>query len=264
MPIFNLIVIFIFGLLIGSFTNVIVWRLPRDESIVKPRSHCPYCNRMIKSYDNIPVISYLFLGGKCRYCKKSISIRYPLIELAVGILYILCFVIADFSFNLRFFTGIFLASTLTPIFIIDLEHQVIPEHITFPGILVGLILSPFRMGGWSGLLNAVIGAVVGGGVLFIVSVLWKALFKKEGMGFGDVELLAFLGTFLGWKKILLVIFGSSLLGSVVGIILMFFFKRFREKRILPFGPFISLTGFIVFIWGDRILHLILTKIFFLA
>ncbi|MBN1755551.1 prepilin peptidase, partial [bacterium] len=187
-------------------------------------------------------------------CKQKISIRYPLVELSVAFLFLLTFIFSGMALNLKFFAGVFLVINLVPIFMIDLEHQVIPEHLTLPGIVVGLVLSPLLLGGLIGFVNSLLGILVGGGSLLLLSMLWKTAFKKEGMGFGDVELMAFLGAFLGWQKILLVIFAASLLGVAFGMVIMFLSKKFRKERVLPFGPFIALSGFLAFYWGETIIH----------
>ncbi|WP_456369650.1 prepilin peptidase [Thermodesulfatator atlanticus] len=232
---------FIFGSLIGSFLNVCAWRLPREESIIRPGSHCPKCGTPIKWYDNIPIVSYLFLRGKCRYCKEPISLRYPIVELFTGLLSLAVF--------LRFglapaYLGFFVfCAALLLVSLIDLDHQIIPDEISLPGILVGLAFSLYNP--LTTPLDALLGALCGAGGLYLLAEFYYFLTKREGLGGGDLKLLAMIGAFLGVKSLIPVVFIASLVGAVIGISLSIFY-RIKEKRTfaIPFGPFLSLGAVI--------------------
>jgi leader peptidase (prepilin peptidase)/N-methyltransferase len=238
----------VFGAIMGSFLNVCIHRLPKGESIVAPGSHCPHCKSPIKFYDNIPLISYLLLGGRCRNCRGTISIQYPLVEGVTALSSFLLFLRFGVSWS-YFFYFAFVASLII-ITVIDLFHQIIPDVISLPGIGVGLLASlivpdlPF--------LNSLKGMLVGGGSLFVVATLYQWLFKREGMGGGDVKLLAMIGAFLGWKAVILTILLSSLIGSITGMIVMVA-KGKDFKYAIPFGPFLSLGAVISLFYGEKII-----------
>jgi leader peptidase (prepilin peptidase) / N-methyltransferase len=238
----------LFGLVTGSFLNVVAWRWPREESIVFPGSHCPKCGKAISWYDNIPVLSWIFLGGKCRFCREKISARYPVIELLSGMLSVLCFWCFGptrlFFIYYAFLAALFAAS------IIDLEHRLIPDEISIGGAVVGMGLA-FLPGGKITPLPAVIGAVAGFLVLFVVAESYYLMTKREGMGLGDANLLAMIGAFLGWRSLPAVIFIGSAVGTVIGIFLIAA-SRDRLYKI-PFGPFLSLGALCwVVIWSKGI------------
>ncbi|MHB8057976.1 MAG: prepilin peptidase [Desulfuromonadaceae bacterium] len=239
---------FVFGTLVGSFLNVCICRLPKDESIVSPPSHCPFCSYQIRWYDNIPLLSYLLLRGKCRGCGARISIQYPFVELLNGVLTMLLF--------LRFgptpvFAALFLfCSALVVITFIDIEHQIIPDEISLPGIIVGFALSFFLQGhGW---LNSLLGILLGGGSLLLVAYSYQRLTGKEGMGGGDIKLLAMMGAFLGWKAVPFIIFASSLIGSVVGISIMLLQKK-DTKLAIPFGPYLAVGAVLYIFYGKALI-----------
>lgn len=188
----------IFGALIGSFLNVCILRLPQEESIVTPGSHCPHCKKPITFYDNIPLVSYLVLKGKCRQCRGSISLQYPLIEGITALSSLL--LIMKFGPSLSFLFYFSFVAALIVITVIDLYHQIIPDVISLPGIGVGLLAS--LMIPQITFFNSLIGILIGGGSLFLVATLYQWLFKREGMGGGDVKLLAMIGAFLGWKAVI--------------------------------------------------------------
>ena len=238
----------IFGALVGSFLNVCIHRVPKGESIVIPGSHCPHCKSPIKFYDNIPLISYLLLGGKCRNCHGTISIRYPLIEGVTALSSFFLFVRFGLSWSYLFYFA-FVASLIV-MTVIDLFHQIIPDVISLPGIGVGLLASLILPG--QTFLNSVIGILLGGGSLFVVATLYQWLFKREGMGGGDVKLLAMIGAYLGWKAAVLTILLSSLIGSVTGMIVMVA-KGKDFKYAIPFGPFLSLGAVISLFYGGKII-----------
>jgi leader peptidase (prepilin peptidase)/N-methyltransferase len=243
------LIVFIAGLLIGSFLNVLIYRLPRGEQFVKGRSFCPECGQTIKLYHNIPLLSYLFLRGKCAHCRKPISFRYPLVELLNGSGYLYFFWKQGWSIDFGIF--VFFTSVLIVIFFIDLDNQIIPDAITLPGIVFGLGVS-LAPGGVSPL-QSLIGTLVGGGSLYLVAMLGDWLFKKESMGGGDIKMAAMLGAFLGWQKVLLIFLASAVIGLVVSIVIMLFSAKLRRTRVVPFGPFIALAALVAIVWGDSLI-----------
>ena len=243
------ILVFMAGLVIGSFLNVLIYRLPRGQQFIKGRSVCPDCGTTIKWYHNIPLLSYLFLRGKCAYCRKPISFRYPLVELLNGLGYLYFFYEQGWSLELAIFA--FLTSALIVIFFIDLDHQIIPDSITLPGIVLGLGVS-LAPGGIS-IVQSLVGLLVGGGSLYLIALLGDWLFKKESMGGGDIKMAAMLGAFLGWQKVLLIFMASAAIGLVVSITIMFFSAKLRKTRIVPFGPFIALAAWLAIVWGDTLI-----------
>lgn len=230
------------GLVIGSFMNVLIYRLPRDISIVKPRSSCPACKKLIPWYENIPLVSYAFLRGRCSNpkCRKPISIQYPLVELLTGVLFLYLFLTYGLSlwflFHVYFFCGLIVISG------IDLTHQLIPDAITIPGILLGLVLQILN-GTW---LLGLLGAGFGGGLILLMRVLGGWAWKKEVMGLGDVFLVAMIGAFVGFPDVILAIFIAALLGATFGIVYLLATRQQKETPI-PFGPFLSLGGALVII-----------------
>ncbi len=238
----------VLGALVGSFLNVCTLRLPKGESIIIPGSHCPHCHHPIMFYDNIPLISYLVLGGKCRYCKKSISAQYPLIEGITAISSLCLFLRYGLSWSYLFYFSF--VAALIVITVIDLYHQIIPDVISIPGVGVGLlgvlILRPIPF------FNSLMGTVLGGGSLFVIATLYQWLCKREGMGGGDVKLLAMIGAFLGWDAVILTILLSSLIGSVTGILIMVL-KGKDFKYAIPFGPFLSLGAVIALFYKNEII-----------
>jgi leader peptidase (prepilin peptidase)/N-methyltransferase len=239
----------IFGGLVGSFLNVCIFRLPKGQSIIWPGSHCPHCGKPIKVYDNITVISYILLMGKCRHCKKPISIQYPLVEGITALCSL--FLIMKYGASVSYLFYFAFASALIVITVIDLYHQIIPDAISLPGIGVGLIASFILP--QIAFLNSLIGVLLGGGSLFIVGTLYRWFFKREGMGGGDVKLLAMIGAFLGWKAVFLTILLSSLIGSIAGILIMVL-KGKDFKYAIPFGPFLSLGAVISLFYGEEIIR----------
>lgn len=240
---------FAIGLCIGSFLNVVIYRLPAGKSVVKPGSACPNCGTPIRWYDNIPILSYLILQGKCRHCQKRISPRYILVEITSGLLSLALF----FQYGLSwayFFYFIFVAALIAIIFI-DFDHQIIPDVITYPGIAVGFISSLILPN--ITYKDSLIGIILGGGVLYLIALAYLALAKREGMGGGDIKLLAMIGAFLGWKALPFTILSSALLGSVVGIIAMLKTGK-GSKMAIPYGPFLSIGATLYLFWGKRIIQ----------
>ena len=242
---------FLFGAIVGSFLNVVILRLPSDEqSIVFPGSHCPKCGTDLHWYDNIPILSYIVLGGKCRSCKSRISAQYPLVELCMGLLSLALYNRFGFSMEL-FLYFLFLASLLVIIFI-DIHHQIIPDVISLPGIIIGFAGSFFNpLVSWQ---QSGLGILIGGGILYSIAFGYYLLTKRDGMGGGDIKLLAMIGAFLGWQSLLYVVFASSLTGSIVGIAAMFKQGKGGRTRI-PFGPFLALSAMSYLFFQEIIFNL---------
>ncbi len=240
--------VFILGLFIGSFINVCIHRLPIKESIVFPFSYCPSCKTPIKAYDNIPIISFLWLRGRCRACQSAISWRYPIVEFlhAAGYLFIL----HQFGPALETILYALFFSSLVAITFIDLAHQIIPDVITLPGIVLGLLAGSTVLP--PGPRNAFLGLFFGGGFFYLIAILSLVLLKKEGMGGGDIKLVAMIGAILGWQGVLLTVFFASVLGSVVGLTLIFSRLRSRMDPI-PFGPFLAIGALLSLFFGNDIL-----------
>ena len=239
----------IFGAMVGSFLNVCIYRLPKEESIIWPRSHCPACKKMIRFYDNIPLISYLLLRGRCRYCKGPISLQYPLVEGVTALSSL--FLIIKFGPSLSYLFYFAFVAALIAITVIDLYHQIIPDGISLPGIGVGLLASLVIP--QITFFNSLMGILLGGGSLFLVATLYEWIFKREGMGGGDVKLLAMIGAFLGWKAVILTILLSSLIGSITGILIMIL-KGKDFKYAIPFGPFLSMGAVIALFYGENLIR----------
>lgn len=243
----QLAILVILGLAVGSFLNVCVHRIPRGQSLVHPGSRCPGCGYELRWFDNVPVVSYAALGGRCRKCRAPISFRYPAIEVATMGLFVLHG--AVFGWTPLLVPRLVFACALVVLFAIDLEHHLLPDVITLPGIVLGLVSSAVLP---PGLKDALIGVVVGGGVLWLVGEAYYRYSGHEGMGGGDVKMLAMIGAFLGWKLVLLTLVLSSLAGSVVGL-LVIMAKRGGMKYALPYGTFLALGALVASLAGDPIL-----------
>ena len=239
-----------FGALVGSFLNVCIYRLPRGESTVWPGSHCPACEAPIAWYDNIPLLSYLWLFGRCRSCRVPISIRYPVVEAANAAGYVI--ILATFGANWMAVLYGILFSALLVVTGTDLTHKIIPNVVTIPGILLGLLGAASSVLP-TGLVNALLGVAVGGGILWALAWASPYLFGKEGMGGGDIKLLAMVGAFLGWKPALLTIMIGSLAGSVIGVSLIAFGVMKRDEYI-PFGPFLVLGALVSLFYAQPLLN----------
>ncbi len=247
----GLLIILIAGLLgalIGSFLNVCIYRLPRQESIVWPGSHCPRCAQPIAWYDNIPILSYLALAGRCRHCTAPISFRYPLVELLnaagyVGVVWIFGLNGIAVTYGLLYSALLVAAGT-------DLSHKIIPNALTFPGIILGLVCATTILP--LGFLGSVLGVFVGGGILWVLAWASPYLFGKEGMGGGDIKLMAMIGAFLGWKPALITIMIGSLLGSLVGVTLIAV-QLIKREEYIPFGPFLVCGALVALFFGQPIL-----------
>ncbi len=234
----------IFGLFIGSFLNVCIYRIPKEESIVWPGSHCPQCGQAVKPWDNIPVLSYILLRGRCRSCRIRISPRYPLVELLSGLI---CLgMLYKFGPTLSFIIYYIWAAALLVVTFIDLDYQIIPDRISLGGIVIGLICVYFLPIGYK---DALIGLGLGAGGLMAVIYGYYFLTGKQGMGGGDVKLLGMIGVFIGWQGVIFTIFMASLIGSIVGVSWMLY-KGKDMKAAIPFGPFLALGALIFVFWGD--------------
>ena len=239
------------GLAVGSFLNVVIYRLPRKIKIGLSRSFCPSCRTPIPFYDNIPLISYLLLGGRCRRCKAAISPRYPAVELLNGLLFVFFFYV--YGLTAQFFVYAFVSAVLLSIIFIDVEFQLIPDYLTIPGMVVGLAVSLTPAG--IGIVSSVIGLVVGGGTLYLIALLGDWLFKRDSMGGGDIKMAAMLGAFLGWQKVIFIFFAAAAIGLVASIIIMAFSKKVRKSRMIPFGPFLAMAGYVAILYGDQLIKL---------
>ncbi len=239
-----IIVFFIIGLVIGSFLNVCIYRLPRNKSIIRPRSFCPYCRKPIKPYDNIPILSYILLGGKCRNCKKPISWRYPLVEFLSGIFFVLLFLKFGLSFSLLKFI-IFLCLLIIATFT-DLSHQIIPNVVSLPGIVVGLLFNI------SSLLDALIGTLIGAGILWVFRQAGLWVKKQEMMGWGDIKMAGMIGAFLGVSAGLLALFLGVCLGVLIWSLLILFKVKSR-KEFIPFGAFLAFGSVIAVFFNQQII-----------
>jgi leader peptidase (prepilin peptidase)/N-methyltransferase len=243
------VIIFLFGAAVGSFLNVCIYRLPRKLSVVAPRSMCPLCREKIAFYDNIPILSYFWLRGRCRHCGTTISLRYVTVEFCAGL-----FAVAIFNHYSLTWQGLFLyafVAALLVVTFIDIDHQIIPNVITYPGIAIGFLFS--FVSGHISYGESLAGIALGGGLLFLVASGYHFFTKKEGMGGGDIKLLAMIGAFLGWKGTLFTIFVGSAVGTVVGIAVALR-TRGGRKMAVPFGPFLSIGALLFLFAGEEIMH----------
>jgi leader peptidase (prepilin peptidase)/N-methyltransferase len=237
------------GALIGSFLNVCIHRLPRCESIVWPGSHCPSCGTSIEYYDNIPLFSYLWLLGRCRTCRNSISMRYPVVEAANAAGYVMILATFGLTWTTVLYSALF--SALLVVTGTDLSHRIIPNVVTVPGIVIGLLGAATVLP--VGLVNALLGMAIGGGILWALAWASPYLFGKEGMGGGDIKLLAMIGAFLGWKPALLTIMVGSLSGSLIGLSLIGLGLMKRDEYI-PFGPFLVFGALVSMFFAQPLLE----------
>jgi leader peptidase (prepilin peptidase)/N-methyltransferase len=263
---YTFLVVFAFGACIGSFLNVCIYRIPREESVVTPRSHCPHCGKLIAWYDNIPILSWLFLGAKCRHCGGGISMRYILVEALIGVLFSLVWLLYGIHtdsageywllLDARIPVYWLIVAGLSVATFIDFEHFIIPDRISLGGIPAGIALSvlvPTMQGAatrWDGFNASVMGAVAGAGILWGVGAVGKLIFKKDAMGMGDVKLLGAIGAFMGWRCVLFTIVASSFFGSFVGMGLIMWGGRKWQSRI-PYGPYIAMGAVLWLLWGHQ-------------
>jgi leader peptidase (prepilin peptidase)/N-methyltransferase len=238
----------VFGLCVGSFLNVVIARLPAGRSVVSPGSACPRCGNGIAWYDNLPILSYVLLRARCRACRTPISWRYPAVELTCGLLFALAYL--HFGLTPRLAAALVLLAGLIAITGIDLDHQIIPDVLSIPGIAAGILCSLAPDGiGWR---DSVLGVVVGGGVFIVIILASSLVLGQPGMGVGDVKLGAMLGAFLGWKLALLSILLSVLVGGPLAATLLATGRKARKDP-LPFGPFLALGGMVSLFWGESLL-----------
>jgi leader peptidase (prepilin peptidase)/N-methyltransferase len=242
---FVAVAVTVVGLCVGSFLNVCILRLPHEQSLISPPSTCPQCKQRIAWFDNIPVVSWLALRGKCRRCGAAISLQYPMIEVLVGALWIAAYL--AWGLSVHTLAGALLGTILLGIGITDARHYIIPDEFTWGGLGIGLALS--LVGGWQGFLQAVLGAAAGFGLLSVVGVAGRWMFSEEAMGGGDIKMMAMVGSFVGWKGVLLTIFAGALLGTLIFVPL-----SLRKKRHVPFGVFLAVGAAVTFVWGNAIIE----------
>ncbi|KPK25158.1 MAG: peptidase A24 [Nitrospira bacterium SG8_3] len=243
---------FLFGLIVGSFLNVCIHRIPEGKSIVHPRSSCPHCGTRIKFYDNIPLVSYAILLGKCRSCRHSISIRYPIVEMLTGLLSTA--LLLRYGLGPQYFLFFAFSAALIIVSFVDLNYKIIPNVISLPGILVGLAAtSVFRLNGLSWM-DSLIGIVVGGGSLYLIGLIFKWLRGKEGMGLGDVKLLAMIGAWMGYLALPYIVLISSLTGAIIGGGSLLLTRR-RFSETIPYGPFLVLGTLVYLFFGTELRQL---------
>jgi leader peptidase (prepilin peptidase) / N-methyltransferase len=238
----ELVVVFLFGICWGSFLALMVYRIPKELSIVKPRSFCDSCKTSLPFFYNIPLLSYLLLGGKCKYCSARIPARYPFIELLTGILFVLSYhsVFDDYYSLIR---SILLITAIVPSIFIDLDHRIIPDRFSIGLVIVGFVLALFDpMMTW---INSLLGILMGGGLLLFVAWTYYKLTGREGLGGGDIKLLAGLGALLGWHMVIMIMFFSSIMGALYGVFMMIFMRKGRLTEI-PFGPFIGISAILYY------------------
>lgn len=239
----------LFGAVIGSFLNVIIYRLPRNISFARGRSKCPSCASVIRWWQNIPLFSFIFLRGRCASCKSRISLRYPAVELLTALAF--GGWVYRMGITVEALGYIYLTAVLICVLFIDWEFKIIPDRLTYPSLALGLIWAYFTP---LGLVNALIGAAAGGGGLLIVALLGDWLFKKESMGGGDIKLAAVLGAFLGWQMVVLIFFLSALIGAVVSLAWMVISAQMRKQRLIPFGPFLAVAAVVAALWGHDLIR----------
>ncbi|MGD9345592.1 MAG: prepilin peptidase [Candidatus Aminicenantes bacterium] len=245
----KIILIVVFGLVWGSFLNVVIYRLPRGLSLLRPPSSCPHCGKHIKAYQNIPILSYLVLRGKCGFCGAKISPVYPLVEALTSLCFLLVY--GQHALSPHFFVCSLFVSALIVLGFIDYAHQILPDEITLPGFVLALVYTFFRSD--LSIAQALIGAGVGAGFLLLVYGVYYLLRKKEGLGLGDVTMMLMVGAFLGWKQTLLTLILASLGGAVVGVIFIVFKKK-NLQHALPFGTFLAPAAFVALLYGLQIIE----------
>lgn len=266
------IIAFIFGSVFGSFLNVCIHRMPLNESVVWPHSHCPHCQKKIPVYDNIPFLSYIFLGGKCRFCKKRISLRYPLVELITA--FVFAWFYQRFALSYEYFFYILFACLLIIAAFVDIKHRIIPDEVTIGGLIVGFILASLKgfslkpmAFNYKPMLDSFLGIIIGGSIIYFTGLIFDLVYFKllkrppiqgetESMGGGDVKFLAMIGAFLGWQKALITFFVAPFLGAIFGVASLII----RKDHTIPYGPFLALGSIIAMFWADKIIALFLGRL----
>ena len=241
-----LVSLVLLGLAVGSFLNVCIHRLPSHSSVVTPGSRCPSCGYVLRWADNVPVVSYVVLGGRCRECKARISVRYPIVELLTMGIFVLNFYV--FGPDWILIPRIVFSCLLIVLFAVDLEHHLLPNALTFPGIAVGFLFSLFVS---PGPVASALGILVGGGSLWLIGEAYYRYAGQEGMGGGDVKMLAMIGAFLGWKLVIVTLVFSSIAGAIAGLVVIAS-RRGDLRYALPYGTFLALAAQIASLYGDRI------------
>lgn len=244
----ELLIVTLAGLTIGSFLNVVIHRLPRGQSVISPGSHCTACGYVLRPADNVPVLSYIVLRGRCRGCRAPISVRYPIVEVVTAGVFVAHY--AVFGWTPLLAVRAPFAAAMIALFAIDLEHHLLPDRITLPGIAVGLAASLFLPPGFR---DALIGTVLGGGVLWLLGEAYYRYAGEEGMGGGDVKMLAMIGAFLGWQLAILTLVLSSMAGALIGLAVVLF-RKGSMKYALPYGTFLALAALVCSLFGAQILH----------
>lgn len=265
------VVIFLFGSMVGSFMNVCIHRMPLGESIVWPRSHCPVCKKKIRGYDNIPLVSYFLLGGKCRACKKNISWRYPLVEFLTAVTFLVFYLRYGMSYEFIYFT-LFVCGLIIATFV-DIQHRIIPDEISVGGLIVGFILASIKglqLGplsfDFNPMLDSFLGIILGGGIIYLTGITFDFVYFKllkkapiqgetESMGGGDVKLLAMIGAFIGWKAALLTFFVAPFFGAVFGI----YSLLAKKDHTIPYGPFLSAAAIMMIFYAEPILDFLIYR-----
>jgi leader peptidase (prepilin peptidase)/N-methyltransferase len=247
-----LVIAALVGLIVGSFLNVCIHRLPRKESVAWPGSHCPQCGHAIAWYDNMPVLSYLWLGGRCRHCRAGIPVRYLLVEIATAALFVAA--VHLYPPGLLLASRLVFGCALIVLFVVDLDHRILPNVITVPGIAVGFVFAALSEPGWR---SALIGIVAGGGIPLAIAWLYEKVRGHEGLGMGDVKMLAMIGAFLGWQHMLLTLVLSSFIGSIIGVAFIVAGKGARYA--LPFGTFLAVGALATIVVGDSFLSWYLSQ-----
>jgi leader peptidase (prepilin peptidase)/N-methyltransferase len=245
--VFEAVYVTLLGLMLGSFMNVCIYRLPRGLSPVRPRSGCPKCGHMIAWYENVPVVSYLVLRGRCRKCRAPISPMYPIVEFITGAVFLAGYLYYGPSALL--IVRLAFAWAMIALFVIDYQHQILPNVITVPGMVIGLLANFLAGPGW---VASIIGAAVGAGSLYAIAEIYYRVRHEEGLGMGDVKMLGMIGAFLGWKLVLLTLVLSSFLGSIIGVFVVVSRKE-SLKYAMPFGTFLAVGALVASVVGDAIL-----------
>ncbi len=252
------VLIFVFGSLVGSFLNVCIVRMPKEESVVRPRSHCVHCKKMITWYDNIPFLSFIVLRGKCRYCGTKISFRYFIVELVTAVSFVLFY--QYFGLTVVLWPYLIMLSGFIVATFVDIEHRIIPDEISIGGMIAGVLLSfliPSMHHTTSHVLSlgkSLLGVLIGGGSIYLMGIIGDFIFKKESMGGGDVKLMAMIGAFLGWQSALLAFFIAPFFGAILGIIV----KIRTKESLIPYGPFLVLGALIALFYSKPLLDWVLS------
>lgn len=249
----TIISLLVLSYLLGSFYNVLIYRIPQGISFILPSSKCTQCNKKIRWFDNIPIFSFIFLKGKCRHCKKSFSFQYLLVEIISPILMITLLFYNDTLY--KGIVGYLFFSVLLIIFFIDLEHKIIPNTLTYSLALLGVILNFINLNFYNAIYTIFFGALIGGGPIFLLMYLYKKIRGVDGMGMGDIKLFIVLGIWLGWLNCLLIIFISAMIGSFVGIVGILI-KKVESQQQLPFGPFIIISTLLVYLSNQKLLNIL--------